>query len=149
MTNQNTLNDIITLAYDIYNSIGPGYNEVIYHRAFEVALRWKGLQYESEVITPIVYQNHTIGHWRVDIIVNKSVIIELKAIANLNNTEAIIQIKNYMKQHNINNGLIINFGQCNSKNINGSIGIKYLSGNQIFNFENGNFIENLNTLQVV
>ena len=149
MTNQNTLNDIITLAYDIYNSIGPGYNEVIYHRAFEVALRLKGLQYESEVITPIVYQNHTIGHGRVDIIVNKSVIIELKAIANLNNTEAIIQIKNYMKQHNINNGLIINFGQCNSKNINGSIGIKYLSGNQIFNFENGNFIENLNTLQVV
>ena len=140
MTNQNTLDDLITIAYDIYNSIGPGYNEIIYHRAFEVALRLHGLNYESEVITPVVYKNHIIGHGRVDLIVNKSIIIELKAIANLNNMDSIIQIKNYMKQHNIPDGLIVNFGQS-GKSSNGSVTIKYIKGDQtVFDFVNGQFI---------
>ncbi len=138
---ESLINEIVLITTDIYNSIGPGYNEVIYHRAFEVALRTRSINYESEVVTPIVYQNHTIGHGRVDLIVNKSLIIELKAIANLNNNDSIIQIKNYMKQHQIVNGLIINFGQCNTKNLNGSINIKYVNGNQIFNLENGQFTE--------
>ena len=135
------LNDLINITNDIYTSIGLGYNEVIYHRAFEVALRLNGIMYESEVVTPIIYKNHTIGHGRVDIIVNKVMIIELKAIANLNNIDSVIQIKNYMKQLNISDGLIINFGQCN-KSTNGSISIKYITNNnQIFNFINGKFVE--------
>jgi GxxExxY protein len=135
------LNDIIVITNDIYNSIGAGYNEVIYHRAFEVALRLNGISYNSEVITPIMYKGHNIGHGRVDLIINNIMIIELKAIANLNNNDSIIQIKNYMKQHNISDGLIINFGQCN-KTTNGSISIKYINDrNQIFNFVNGQFVE--------
>jgi GxxExxY protein len=135
------LNELIVITTDIYNSIGPGYNEVIYHRAFEVALRLNGLHYESEVITPVLYKGHNIGHGRVDLIVNKVMIIELKAIANLNNMDSIIQIKNYMKQHNIADGLIINFGQSNKTNV-GSVGIKYINNNnQIFNFINGTFVE--------
>ena len=137
------LNTLLLITNDVYNSLGPGYNEVIYHRAFEVALRLNGLNYESEVITPIIYKGHNIGHGRVDLIVNKVMIIELKAIANLNNMDSIIQIKNYMKQHNITDGLVINFGQCTNKAITGSVGIKYLNGtnNQIFNFVNGTFVE--------
>lgn len=135
------LNDIIIITNDIYNNIGPGYNEIIYHRAFEVALRLNGIAYNSEVITPIMYKGHNVGHGRVDLIINNVMIIELKAIANLNNNDSIIQIKNYMKQHNISDGLIINFGQCN-KTSNGSISIKYINDrNQIFNFINGQFIE--------
>ena len=56
----------------------------------------------------------------------KQMIIELKAIANLNNSDSIIQIKNYMKQQNITDGLIINFGQSN-KNSTGSVSIKYIN----------------------
>jgi len=134
------LNDIVAITGDIYNSIGPGYNEVVYHRAFEVALRLRHLNYQSEVVTPIVYQGHVIGHGRVDIIVDNQLILELKAIANLNNTESVIQIKNYMKQHKIYNGVIINFGQCNTRNVNGSINIKYVTPTQVFNFENGTFV---------
>jgi GxxExxY protein len=138
------LNNLIIITNDIYNSIGPGYNEVIYHRAFEVGLRLNNIAYESEVVTPVIYQNHTVGHGRVDLIVKDlgtNVIIELKAIANLNNTDSIIQIKNYMKQHSIKDGLIINFGQCNKTTI-GNVSIKYINNcNQIFNFTNGTFIE--------
>ena len=138
---QLVLNNLIIIINDIYNSIGPGYNEVIYHRAFEVALRLNGISYESEVVTPIIYKEHTVGHGRIDLIINKVMIIELKAIANLNNNDSVIQIKNYMKHHNISDGLIVNFGQCN-KTTNGSISIKYINDhNQIFNFINGQFIE--------
>ena len=137
---ESLLNEIIMLSNDIYNTVGPGYNEIIYHRAFEVALRLKGVPYESEVVTPIVYQNHTIGHGRIDLIINKMVIIELKAIANLNNNDSIIQIKNYMRQQSINFGLIINFGQSNSKT-NGTITIKYINGDRIFNFIDNHFQE--------
>ena len=147
------LNELIIITNDIYNSLGPGYNEVVYHRAFEVALRLNNLSYESEVITPIMYKDYNVGHGRVDLIVsrhgsfsrseslNKRMIIELKAIANLNNIDSIIQIKNYMKQHIISDGLIINFGQCNKSN-SGSVSIKYINdNNQIFNFVNGTFVE--------
>jgi GxxExxY protein len=133
------INELVVITNDIYTQVGPGYNEIIYHRAFEVALRTRSIPYQSEVVTPVMYNNHVIGHGRVDIIVNNLIIIELKAIANLNNNDPIIQIKNYMKQHNIINGLIINFGQCNSKNLNGSISIKYINGETLFIFENGVF----------
>ena len=137
---ENLLNNLIVITNDIYTSLGPGYNEVVYHRAFEVALRLNGLTYESEVVTPIIYKGYNIGHGRVDIIVDKKIIIELKAIANLNNADSVIQIKNYMNQHSIIYGLIINFGQCN-KASNGAVTIKYINGNQNFNFINGQFVE--------
>jgi len=136
----NLLNDLIIITNDIYNSVGPGYNEIIYHRAFEVALRLNNITYESEIVTPIMYKGHSIGHGRIDLIVNNLMIIELKAIANLNNNDSIIQIKNYMKQRNISDGLIINFGQCN-KTTNGTISIKYINNDNVFNFVNGQFIE--------
>ena len=70
---ENLLNSLIVITNDIYTSLGPGYNEVVYHRAFEVALRLNGLNYESEVVTPIIYKGYNIGHGRVDIIVDKKI----------------------------------------------------------------------------
>ena len=138
------LNSLISITNDIYNSLGPGYNEVIYHRAFEVALRLNGINYESEVVCPINYKGHCVGHGKIDLIINKSLIIELKAITNLNNNEVFIQIKNYMKQYNINEGLIINFGQVNKSNY-GETSIKYIVLNdqstRVFNFVNNTFVE--------
>ena len=128
------LNKLIVITNDIYNSLGPGYNEVIYHRAFEVALRLSGIPYESEVITPVFYKNFNVGHGRVDIKLS-DVIIELKAINTLNN-DAIIQTKNYMKHYNINSGMVVNFGQSKS-----GLGIILLSNGQIHDYTNGNFVQ--------
>ena len=128
---------LVLIAHDIYNSLGPGYNEVIYHRAFEVALRISGIQYESEVITPVFYKGACVGHGRVDLKLN-NLIIELKAINILNN-DALIQIKNYMNQHSINNGLIVNFGQntkCSGKNL----GIILIKNQDIYDYTNSTFV---------
>ena len=128
---------LVLIAHDIYNSLGPGYNEVIYHRAFEVALRLSGIPYESEVITPIFYKGHNIGHGRVDIKV-PNFIIELKAVNTLNN-DAIIQTKNYMNQYSINTGMIINFGQT-VKNNSKNLGIILIQNGVIYDYLGNTFI---------
>jgi GxxExxY protein len=123
---------IIELTHDVYTSLGTGYNEVVYHRALEVAFRMNGIEYQSEVTVPVMYKGFNVGHSRIDLMV-KDIIIELKAVAHLNN-DSIIQIRNYMKTTGIAQGLIINFSQRNS-----SIELKYIQGDSTFTFENGIF----------
>jgi GxxExxY protein len=137
----NQLETLVNISNDIYNCLGPGYNEVIYHRAFEVALRLNGVSYESEVITPIFYKGHNVGHGRIDIKLN-NFIIELKALSNFNNNDNVIQIKNYMSHYNIHEGLVINFGQP-SKNCQGKVDFKYIFGEKIYSLLNGAFVENV------
>ena len=140
------IQELTTIAIDIFNSIGPGYNEVIYHRAFEVSLRLKNINYQSEIITPIFYKGHNVGHGRVDILVNNNFIVELKAISNFNNDTANTQIKNYMKHYSIKDGLIINFGQA-TKNSVGELNIRYIYfdgiNQRIFNYINDVYSESI------
>ena len=131
--NDQLLKKIIELTYDVYNSLGPGYNEVVYHRALEVAFRINSIEYQSEVTVPVLYKGFNVGHSRIDLLV-KDIIIELKAVAHLNN-DSIIQIRNYMKTVSIAQGLVINFSQKNSL-----LELKYIQGDSIFTFENGVFI---------
>ena len=98
------------IANKIYESLGPGYSESMYHRAFEVSLRTLGIQYETERIVPIVFDGHTIGNLRIDLIVNGETIVELKAIAKLNDA-AKIQTRNYMKLTGLKKAVLINFPQ--------------------------------------
>jgi len=127
------MENIVLIANDIYSSLGQGYNEVVYHRAFEVALRLSSIKYESEVVTPVVYKGHTIGHGRVDLKL-ENLIIELKAVNTLNN-DSIIQIKNYMNYYSMNVGLIVNFGQSKS-----GLSIILLQNGVIYDLVNGTFV---------
>jgi len=124
---------LVCIAADIYTSLGPGYNEVIYHRAFEVALRLSNIPYESEVVTPVFYKGYNVGHGRVDIKL-ANIIIELKAINTLNN-DAIIQTKNYMNHYCISTGLVINFGQSKT-----GLGVILISNGIVHDFVNGTFV---------
>jgi len=144
--NQILVQEMANIACDVFNTIGSGYNEVIYHKAFEVALRLKGINYQSEVITPIFYKSHNVGHGRVDILIGNNLIIELKAISNFNSDTANIQIKNYMKHFSISEGIVINFGQPN-KNNTGELNIRYIykdvnnNNHRVYNYINGSFVE--------
>jgi len=140
------LSEMIGISNDIFSSVGTGYNEVIYHRAFEVALRLKNINYQSEVVTPVIYKGHNIGHGRVDLIINGNLIIELKAISNFNNETGVTQIKNYMKHYSIIHGVIINFGQSNNKYPMGELNIKYINSDKVYNFVNNSFIEIKNNI---
>jgi GxxExxY protein len=104
------------MALKIYEKLGPGYNECVYHRAFEVLLRQENVPYETERIVPIVFEGHAIGNLRVDLIVDKQCIVELKAIAKLNES-AKTQTKNYMKLTGLKDAILVNFpqGSCSER----------------------------------
>jgi GxxExxY protein len=93
----------------VYKELGPGYNECVYHRAMEVILRKQGVQYESERIVPIVFQGHTIGHARSDIIVEGCVVLEFKSVRVLTDAAA-LQTRNYLHLTGLSRGYLINFG---------------------------------------
>lgn len=103
------INTVQKMAKDVYNSLGPGHTESVYHRAMEVELRNSGIKYASEVLTPIHYKNTYVGYGRADIVVNDSLVIELKAMHKRIGSNEINRIKTYMNSLNIEEGIIINF----------------------------------------
>ena len=101
---------IKTLAQKIYQTLGAGFSERVYHNAFEVLLRQEGISYETERIVPIVFEGHTIGNMRADLIVEKTVIVELKATKVI--TPAMItQAQKYLQLLGLNHALLVNFPQ--------------------------------------
>jgi GxxExxY protein len=99
---------------DVYNALGPGFSESMYHRAIEVYLRMNSIAYESERIVPIVYCNHTIGNVRIDLIVNGDTIIEIKAVARLSDS-ARIQARTYLNLLGMKQAYLVNFPQVIGK----------------------------------
>ena len=100
---------IINIAYEVRSNLVAGYLESVYKKALLIELREAGLEVEDEVELPVLYKGHVIGDFRADIIVEGSVIIELKAVAHLLSAHE-IQLVNYLTIAKIDNGLLINFG---------------------------------------
>tara|TARA_R110002074_G_scaffold276009_1_gene447420 strand:+ start:25 stop:420 length:396 start_codon:yes stop_codon:yes gene_type:complete len=99
---------ILGIAQHVYNTLGHGHSEAVYHRAMEVGLRKRGIKYDTEKVVPIRYDDHVVGHCRFDLVINDSMIIELKAISSIKQRE-ITQLKNYMNMTGLSNGCVINF----------------------------------------
>lgn len=97
-------------ANHIYKTLGSGHSERVYHNAMEVMLRKNNIQYETERIIPILFEGHTIGNMRADIIVENKIIVELKSTKSLNGIMK-QQLKNYLKLTGLNHGMLINFPQ--------------------------------------
>ena len=96
----------------VYDELGPGYSESVYHNAFEVVLRQNSVQYETERVVPIMFKEHAVGNVRCDLIVHgdsSSTIVEFKAVAKLRPCD-VLQLKNYLKLTGIAHGLLVNFG---------------------------------------
>lgn len=92
--------------------MGSGHSESVYHRAMEFELRENNIKYESEVVTPIIYKECYVGYGRADIVVNKNLIIELKALTtNSFKSNEIARLRTYMTSLGIESGIMINFPQ--------------------------------------
>lgn len=96
------------ISFKIFEKLGPGYSERVYHNAFEVELRLHAMDYDTEKILPIVYEGHTIGNLRVDLVVDGRAIVELKSVTKLKD-EFRNQVKNYIKLTGLEAGYLINF----------------------------------------
>jgi GxxExxY protein len=103
-----TLHDIGMLAELIYDRLGAGYSERVYHNAMEVLLRARHVPYESERVIPIPFEGHVIGNLRADIIINNETVLEFKTIKTLNES-AEIQCHNYLRLTGLKTAYLINF----------------------------------------
>ena len=92
----------------IFEKLGPGYSERVYHNAFEVELRLNGIQYDTEKILPFVYEGHTVGNLRADLILEGRTIVELKSVTKLKD-EFRNQVRNYAKLTGLESGFLVNF----------------------------------------
>ena len=100
---------IIGCAMKVHSELGCGFQEVVYQRCLALEFRNAGLLYEREKEMEIYYQDEMVGTRRLDFLVEGSVIVELKALKELENVH-IVQGKNYLKVFSIEKGLLINFG---------------------------------------
>lgn len=92
------------------NELGPGFNEKIYHRALEIALKEDTLSYETEKEFVVSFRDRKIGSLRLDLIVEGRVIVEAKALSGNIPDVFKYQLLSYLKVSNLNIGLLVNFG---------------------------------------
>jgi len=100
---------IIGCAMKVHSFLGNGFQEVIYQRALEIEMNLDGLQFEREKEMPIMYKDYNIGTRRVDFFVEEKIMVELKALVQLEDVH-LAQGKNYLEAYNMEVGLLINFG---------------------------------------
>jgi GxxExxY protein len=96
-------------AMKVYNTLGNGFQEVIYQRCLAIELKKAGLDFARELEQCIFYDGIHVGTRRADFVVEQNIIVELKAIINLENVH-LAQAKNYVVAYNKPIGLLINFG---------------------------------------
>ena len=90
-------------------NLGPGYLETVYQNALMVELHNRGLNAEKEVTVPVWYKGIQVGDFRADILVNRSIILELKAINELHPIHE-AQLVNYLTATGLDYGYLINYG---------------------------------------
>jgi len=100
---------VIGCAMNVHNALGNGFQEVIYQRALEIEMELDGLRFEREKEIPIIYREQHIGTRRVDFFVEDKIMVELKAIIELEDVH-LAQAMNYLEAYKIEIGLLINFG---------------------------------------
>ena len=93
----------------VHNTLGNGFQEVIYQRCLAIELEKAGLLFEREKDHTIYYEDFEVGTRRADFVVENKVVLELKAIIKLEDVH-FAQVKNYVVVYNFPLGLLINFG---------------------------------------
>ncbi len=100
---------IIGCAMKVHNTLGNGFQEVIYQRCLEIELTNTGLSCIREKEQTIYYNGADVGTRRADFIVEEKMIVELKALIRLEDVH-LAQAKNYTVAYDFEKGLLINFG---------------------------------------
>jgi len=109
-TNTNAISgQIVDAAIKVHNALGPGLLESAYEACLCHELRKRGLQFDSQALLPLVYDGEIIDvGYRVDIIVEKQVIVELKAVEKVTSVHE-AQLLSYLRLSGCSVGLILNF----------------------------------------
>ncbi len=99
---------IIGCAIEVHRNLGPGLLEAIYEEALCIELGHSGLKYRRQVPFPILYKGRTLGEYRLDLLVEDTVIVEIKSVERFDPVfEA--QILTYLRATQKKIGVLVNF----------------------------------------
>ena len=105
----NALTDkIIGCAIEVHKALGPGLLESIYEKALCYELELKGIKHIQQAPVAIQYKGQSLGDLRLDLIIEKAVVIELKAVDRMDPVFQ-AQLLSYLKLTGKRLGLLINF----------------------------------------
>lgn len=100
---------IIGCAMEVHKHLGNGFQEVVYQRALSIELNMNNIAHEREKEMQLNYKGFEIGTRRVDFFVNDTIMVEIKAVINLEDVH-LAQAMNYIEAYNLEVGLLLNFG---------------------------------------
>lgn len=100
---------IIGAAMEVHKYLGNGFQEVIYQRALSIEMNIQSIPHEREKEMQLSYKGYDIGKRRVDFFVDEKIMVEIKAVKQLEDVH-LAQAINYLEAYNMEIGLLINFG---------------------------------------
>jgi len=108
MKEEEIIKKIREFATEVYKILGAGYNEIVYEEALALELRKAKIDYEIEFNTEIMYKGEKVGIHKLDFIVEKKLVVELKAGTSIQKSH-VSQTKSYLRTLGLKKGLLINF----------------------------------------
>lgn len=125
--------EIINAAYEVYNYWGGhGFVESVYENSLEIELKNRGFKIEKQLPINVFYKGHLVGSFRADLVVNDTIILELKAVSEIMEMHE-VQLLNYLRSTKIELGLLLNFGNPKKLGIKRKIYTNEKKGNRIPN----------------
>ena len=100
---------VIGLAMKVHRTLGPGFLESVYRNAFAFELRRAGFAVETDQHITVRYENVIVGDFIADVVVNETLLCELKATSCLSKADE-VQLVHYLNATNREVGLLLNFG---------------------------------------
>jgi len=101
---------IIKSAIEVHKKLGPGFLESIYENALIIELQKQNLQVEKQREVVVKYDDVEVGRHRLDLIVDDTIIVELKAVKNIEDIHFAI-VRSYLRALGKEHGLLINFSK--------------------------------------
>ncbi len=99
---------VIGCAIEVHRTLGPGLLEQTYESALCVELQLAGLKFQRQQVVPVTYKNHPVGDYRLDLVIENAVIVEIKSVDRFDSVfEA--QLLTYLKITGLKRGLLLNF----------------------------------------
>ena len=101
---------IIGAAIEVHRRLGPGFIESIYENSLVIELRKAGLSVQQQIELPVEYDGFEVGKHRLDLFVEGTIVVELKAIKDLEDIHFAIA-KSYLRAAGVKHGLLLNFAK--------------------------------------
>ena len=108
LQNKHLTDRIIAAGIRVHKELGPGFMEAMYEEALEIEFGAAAISFERQKLLPVFYREHLIGQHRLDFLVERKVILELKAISVIEDVHFAI-VRSYLKAANLSDALLLNF----------------------------------------